>query len=580
MPGSEQPDPRTDREDGTATGGTRPVAQRPLAGRYRLLSLIGQGGMGRVWLAHDELLGRDVAVKELVPPVGLTAAERQELRERAIHEARAIARLDQVNVVRIFDVLRDSGEPWIVMELVSGRSLHQEVEDGGPVAPERAATIGLGVLAALRAAHGAGLLHRDVKPANVLLASDGRVVLTDFGLAIAAEEPAVTRTGVVLGSLSYMAPERALDQPIGAAADLWSLGATLFAAVEGKSPYARSTSVATIAALATEPPAPPTRAGVLGPALAALLRRDPGERAGLDDAERLLRQAVSGQPSPGTPEEGAASSSSGPSLSGAPEAPQSATAPIAGRRRGRRLAAGVVAVVAVVVVAAALAGRPLVSNAVTDRAAGHPVPLIDVASAASSPSVSPAGPPAAPDTEPGRHVGPSRRGVAGAASGPLAVPASSPAAASRPASAGSGAPPTRATRNAPAQPVTPGRAIISILDGKCIDVPGGNAATTAPVQTWDCSGAAGQRFHLGGGESVQVLGRCLQVLGTGNGAPVGIGACTGSGAQRFNLNSSNDLVSLLVDRCVDVTDGSRSNGAALQIWDCTGSDNQKWKWAS
>ncbi|WP_239153754.1 serine/threonine protein kinase [Virgisporangium aliadipatigenens] len=267
-----------------------------LAGRYRLVLPLGQGGMGRVWRAVDELLLRDVAVKELVLPPAATERDRDDLRERALREARAIARIDQANVVRLFDVVHDGGQPWIVMELIPSRSLQDVLNAHGPVAPARAARIGLGVLAALRAAHRAGILHRDVKPANILLADDGRVVLTDFGVALAAEDTSITVTGIVMGSPQYLAPERATDGMIGPAADLWSLGATLYAAVEGRPPYERSTGVATLTALATERPPPPKQAGVLTAALEGLLRKDPRDRVGPDETERLLRAAAATVP--------------------------------------------------------------------------------------------------------------------------------------------------------------------------------------------------------------------------------------------------------------------------------------------
>src|SRR4051812_12948404 len=203
------------------------LAEGTLAGRYRLVRPLGQGGMGRVWLARDEVLHRYVAIKELVTPPGLSSDRQREMRERSIREARSIARLNHTNVVRIFDVLHADGQPRIVMEFVPSRSLQQVLAEDGPLAPAEAARIGLAVLAALRAAHRAGLLHRDVKPANVLLAEDGRVVLTDFGLAMASDDPSMTQTGAIVGSPSYLAPERAIDGAVGPAADLWSLGATL-----------------------------------------------------------------------------------------------------------------------------------------------------------------------------------------------------------------------------------------------------------------------------------------------------------------------------------------------------------------
>ncbi|WBB77489.1 protein kinase [Micromonospora sp. WMMD882] len=262
-----------------------------VANRYRLISPLGQGGMGRVWKARDEVLHRDVAIKELVPPPSLTDEERREMRERSLREARAIARLNHVNVVRIFDVLRTDGDPWIVMEYVASKSLQDTIAEDGPVSPARAVEIGLGVLGALKAAHKAGVMHRDVKPGNVLLGTDGRVVLTDFGLATIPGDPNVTRTGMVLGSPAYIAPERARDGTAGPEGDLWSLGATLYAAVEGKSPYARPSAIATLAALATEPPPPAKNAGPLKAVLNGLLRKDPAERIDAEVAERLLRRA-------------------------------------------------------------------------------------------------------------------------------------------------------------------------------------------------------------------------------------------------------------------------------------------------
>lgn len=269
------------------------MQQVMIAGRYRLLDLVGRGGMGRVWRARDEMLHREVAVKQVVPPGWLAPHERDELRGRTLREARASARLSHPNVVRVYDVVRVDGDPWLVMEYVPSRSLQEIIESDGPVDPRRAAGIGLAVLAALRAAHEAGVLHRDVKPANVLLARDGRVLLTDFGLAVFdGGDGMMTRPGLVLGSPQYVAPERAAEGVSSVEADLWSLGATLHAAVEGRSPYARSTAMATLAALASQPPDPAPHAGPLAPVLVGLLRRDPRHRLGHDDAARLLAAAT------------------------------------------------------------------------------------------------------------------------------------------------------------------------------------------------------------------------------------------------------------------------------------------------
>ncbi|SCF08227.1 Serine/threonine protein kinase [Micromonospora purpureochromogenes] len=269
------------------------MQQHVIAGRYRLLELVGRGGMGRVWRSRDEILHREVAVKEVVPPHWLAEAERDELRLRTLREARTAARLNHPNVVRVYDVVQVDDRPWIVMEYVPSRTLQAVLEDTGPVDPVRAAGIGRALLAALRAAHDAGVLHRDVKPQNVLMAHDGRVMLTDFGLAtFDGGDGLTTRPGMVLGSPQFVAPERAAEGVSSVEADLWSLGATLHAAVEGRSPYARSTAMATLAALATEPPDPAPHAGPLGPALEGLLRRDPRRRIRHDEADGLIAAAA------------------------------------------------------------------------------------------------------------------------------------------------------------------------------------------------------------------------------------------------------------------------------------------------
>ncbi|WP_200212471.1 serine/threonine-protein kinase [Micromonospora coerulea] len=278
------------------------MQQVVIARRYRLLELVGRGGMGRVWLARDEVLHREVAVKQVVPPAWLADGERDELRSRTLREARTAARLSHPHVVRVYDVVLVDGDPWLVMEYVSSRSLQDIVDDTGPLDPRRAAGIGLALLSALRAAHAAGVLHRDVKPANVLLATDGRVLLTDFGLAVFdGGDGLMTRPGLVLGSPQYVAPERAAEGVSSVEADLWSLGATLHTAVEGRSPYARSTAMATLTALASQPPDPAPHAGPLEPVLNGLLCRDPGQRIRHDEAGRLLAVAAAADVPPGTP---------------------------------------------------------------------------------------------------------------------------------------------------------------------------------------------------------------------------------------------------------------------------------------
>ncbi|BCY07602.1 serine/threonine-protein kinase [Actinoplanes sp. L3-i22] len=267
-----------------------PDAPTLLAGRYRLGDELGRGGMGRVWLADDETLEREVAVKQIDLPEEL--AQGDAAVRRSMREARAAARLSHPNVVQVYDVLSLDDHTWIVMEYVPSRSLRQVITEDGPLDAYRVARIGLDLLAALQAAHRAGVQHRDVKPANVLLADDGRVLLTDFGIAALDDDSLTSRSDVLVGSPLYMAPERARFGTSGPAADMWGLGATLYAAVEGHSPFQRSSTMATLAALATEEPDPPRHAGALTALLDGLLRKDPAERMIAEDAERLLREAV------------------------------------------------------------------------------------------------------------------------------------------------------------------------------------------------------------------------------------------------------------------------------------------------
>ncbi|MGH4034219.1 serine/threonine-protein kinase [Actinomycetota bacterium Odt1-20B] len=266
-----------------------------LAGRYRLGESIGRGGMGRVWRAQDEVLHRAVAVKELTAAQYVQEADRAVLLARTQTEARAAARINHPAVVTVHDVLEHDDRPWIVMELVEGPSLADAVRDDGRVEPAEAARIGLWVLRALRAAHTAGVLHRDVKPGNVLLSRDRRVLLTDFGIAQVEGDSTITRTGEIVGSVDYLAPERVSGAAPGPASDLWALGATLYTAVEGNSPFRRTSPLGTMQAVVTEEPAPPEHAGALGPVIMALLAKDPAVRPSADEAEQMLAEAAEGR---------------------------------------------------------------------------------------------------------------------------------------------------------------------------------------------------------------------------------------------------------------------------------------------
>ncbi|WP_318204340.1 serine/threonine-protein kinase [Streptomyces sp. SCL15-4] len=275
-----------------------PGRERVIAGRYRLLSALGEGGMGTVWRARDEVLRREVAVKEVRAPGTLPGPDVERMYARLEREAWAAARVAHRGVVTVYDVALEAGRPWIVMELVRGLSLADRLAAKGPLPPAEAARVGAEVLSALRAAHAVGVLHRDVKPANVLLANDGRVVLTDFGIASLEGSSALTMTGEVIGSPEYLSPERALGRTPGPEADLWSLGVLLYTAVEGVSPFRQNTALSTLRAVVDEELPPPLGAGPLAAVVEGLLRKDPAERTAAERAEHELRIVAAG----GTPE--------------------------------------------------------------------------------------------------------------------------------------------------------------------------------------------------------------------------------------------------------------------------------------
>jgi serine/threonine protein kinase len=438
---------------------------RLLAGRYRLTAVIGNGGMGVVWRGHDELLGRDVAVKEILWPPHLTEREQQVARLRATREAQVAARLSHQNVVRVYDVVEDDGHPCIVMELLPYQSLRDLVKQEGRLPPVQVAQIGLGVLGALSAAHAEGILHRDVKPANILVGPDGRVVLTDFGIARAADSPTLTGDGALIGSPSYIAPERAHAGPpgTGAAGDLWGLGASLYTAVEGRPPFERDSALATLTAVVAEEPEQAPHAGPLEPVISGLLRKDPEQRLDVAQAERLLRQVAESpvaelrvaapwvaapwvteplvteplvtEPPAGEPPAGEPPAAEPPVLvpSGAPgrDGPASRRPVPARPRRSRGLAAVLAVLIAAAAAATGLAftltrapGNP------GTAAPGHPAassPSHAAASQAAAASVSPTGP-ATPASTPVAGTSPARPSAAssssaGGAGGNGALPA-------------------------------------------------------------------------------------------------------------------------------------------------------------
>ncbi|MEV5710036.1 protein kinase [Actinoallomurus sp. NPDC052274] len=282
---------------------------RLLSGRYRLIEEIGRGGMGVVWWAHDEAADREVAVKEVHLPPSLRPRERLNLIKRTNREAMSAGRLNHPNLIAMYEVVVEDDRPWLVMEYVAARSLEDVFVDDGPISPVRVADIGRQLLDALRAAHEAGIVHRDVKPSNVLLENSGRVVLTDFGIATYEGATTLTQSGTFMGSPAYVAPEVARGERASPASDLWSLGATLYAAVEGRPPYAFETAMATLSALVTAEPDPPVRAGQLRPLLDGLLQKDPVRRLTAERAATLLA-ATTAPPLPPRPAEASRTRSS------------------------------------------------------------------------------------------------------------------------------------------------------------------------------------------------------------------------------------------------------------------------------
>jgi hypothetical protein len=359
------------------------LAHQVVADRYELLESVGRGGFGVVWRACDTLLERHVAVKEVHIPGFLNDEDRADLREKVLKEARAAARLDHPNAVTVFDVIDDDGHPVIVMELVDAPNLSEVVAEKGPVEPAEAARIGLEVLEVLTAAHERGIVHRDVKPGNVMVSDSGRVRLGDFGVAAILDDPTVTNSGAVTGSPAYMAPEQATNKGARPESDLWSLGATMYFAVEGRPPFDKGAPLPTLASIVQDPPRPAERAGPLGPVLDALLVKDPRSRLSAADLRDRLAQVAAAEPA--APAAATRSDDTmvlsldeelveePPVTVAAPPAPVRAAprvAPAPARSGGMGWVVGLVALLVVALVAVALATRD--SDPPPETAGGSP----------------------------------------------------------------------------------------------------------------------------------------------------------------------------------------------------------------
>jgi serine/threonine protein kinase len=356
------------------------TTDRKVADRYALSETLGRGGMGTVWRAQDGVLKRPVAVKEVRLPETLSESDKDSMRERVLREARTAARLNHANVVTVYDVVKEDGHVYIVMELVDAPTLDEVVSARGPLSPEETARVGLAVLGALEAAHAEGITHRDVKPGNVMLPDGGTAKLADFGIAALKGDPKITATGLILGSPSYMAPEQASKDTSGPESDLWALGATLYYAVEGEPPFDRGQAIPTLTAVVHEDPRPVTKAGPMAPVIERLLAKEPGERPTAAELRRMLEGIASGAPPVDTQEETAAFTpvtqtrafepSSGPtSLVQTPARQRTAVPSRSDRRSGAWLIA--LGLIALLAIAAALVIPKLTSGSDDETGGGR-----------------------------------------------------------------------------------------------------------------------------------------------------------------------------------------------------------------
>ncbi|GAC1532283.1 MAG: hypothetical protein NVS3B12_09760 [Acidimicrobiales bacterium] len=382
-----------------------------VGGRYRIDRVLGRGGMGVVWAAMDTLLERPVALKEIHLPPALDDNERRRLEARVLREARASARLSHPSVVAVYDVVDEGGRPFIVMELVKAPSLAELVGRRGPLPRRQVAEIGAALASALAVAHAVGIVHRDVKPANVLVPDHGPPRLTDFGIAsITDDSGGTTTTQQLIGSPTYMSPEQAKNLPLTAATDRWSLGATLYYAVEGVPPFDRGEAIPTLTSILGDEPRAPQRAGSLAPVILSLLAKEPGERPSDAQLAAALTEVI-GAPPAGhtrivattptlTPDEGPETAmapaphiaaASSPTLAHVPSSRSvPPPAPSGNRPRSRALAAGALVAALLLAGGAALLLRHTRSaptaRSATSAAPATPAPSVHPSSTAAPPT--------------------------------------------------------------------------------------------------------------------------------------------------------------------------------------------------
>ncbi|WP_405849009.1 protein kinase domain-containing protein [Streptomyces sp. NBC_01518] len=570
---------------------------RLIAGRYLILDRIGRGGMATVWRAHDELLGRQVAVKKLHSQPQLDDAELATLFERARREAHSAARISHPNVVVVHDVVDDEGRPTIVMEYVRSTTLADRIKAYGTVPLDEVARIGRGVIAALRAAHRAGVLHRDVKPANVLLAEDGRVVLTDFGIAQAVETSALTRTGQLVGSVDFMAPERLVGAKPGPEADLWALGATLFEAVEGRSPFLRETVAQTMYAIAMEP-APEVRgAGPLTPLIQGLLVAKPADRLSAEDAERMLRRPAGAAgpsvvppaahpvavaddaPAPAANPVSESASPSGLNSDRGTDDASAAEPPVEppqpdttdqqahrppGRSKKPVVLAAAVATALLIMIAVLLTNLPTGKSSVSATASDGPL-------AADNPTQQ------STDTSAPTVSSPkASRSASSGAKSPTPHTSSKPTSTtvqedSEPESGGN-AGSEESGSGARVDPAV-GHALVVPATQKCLS--GGAGTEGIQLVHVACDGSAAQHWQTGSGETFRSLGKCMTVAdgASDDRTEIQLSACSGDSSQQFHF-SGTELVADQSQKCVTVFGGT--SGTVVVLWECNAWDNQTW----